>query len=471
MSTIKVNYDALQKTAVDLGSESKKVFKLALEIERVMTKIPMKCTSQSLAKLKMARQCVGVTAVSVKLANFATILEQIGNVYKDADYRISVGGDDPYSYAKYLLENSNGELSEDDIRRLKDSMNDFSDVTINKDITDEDRQKIRTFNDLYEKLNPEEAEKFKVFFDGAPDDIKDHIDCIKYIAYNSEGDAHDLFFKYIDQCEVKDWNYTGGVLYYSPKDKGVYINFNADNTLEDGVGPYNTFFHEIGHNIDDLMAGGDNDQYAYIFSDDILANGDFFDVIKKDVENNFKKAVRDYSKYEATYGFYNDEYGRISSKGQQNIVDALMGRKDPTALNPREFYAYNNIYEDYTGYKKNYFSGNDQKTSEYGNRELQLWGDDYGNGDRCQITDIYVGTVENNAIHGDGHGIYVDPVDQKFYWYDQNGNPTHMQNSEFFAEYFAYKMTNDPDMKTAEKYFPESYKVMDKGIKNFLRNN
>lgn len=42
MSTIKVNYDALQKTAADLTGESRRIFKLALEMERIMTKIPMK---------------------------------------------------------------------------------------------------------------------------------------------------------------------------------------------------------------------------------------------------------------------------------------------------------------------------------------------------------------------------------------------------------------------------------------------
>ncbi len=470
MSTIKVNYDALQKTAADLTDESRRIFKLALEMERIMTKIPMKCTSQSLAKLKMARQCVGVTAASAKLMKFAAALEQIGNIYKDADHRILIGGD-ILSYAKYLAENAQDEFSEDDIRRAEKTLDELDDVVINKDITEEDREKIRAFNELYEKLHPDEAEKLRNFFDGAPDDIKDHIDCIKYIAYNSEGDAHDLFFKYIDQCEVKDWNYTGGTLYYSPKDKGVYINFSPDNTLEDRVSPYNTFFHEIGHNIDDAMVGGDNDQYYYTFSDDALSDGKFFDVLRKDVEDNFKKSVRNYSKYEATYGFYNDEYGRIDSKGQQNIVDALMGRKDPTTLNPREFYAYNNIYEDYTGYRKNYIFGFDNRTSEYDNRKLQLWGDDYGNGDRCQITDIYVGTVENNAIHGAGHGIYVDEANQKYYWYDRNGNPTHMQNSEFFAEYFAYNMTKDPDMETARQYFPEAYKTLDDGIHKHLKEN
>ena len=56
MATIKANYDAMQQTSNELSDESKRIFRLALDIERIMTKIPMKCTSQSLAKLKMARQ-------------------------------------------------------------------------------------------------------------------------------------------------------------------------------------------------------------------------------------------------------------------------------------------------------------------------------------------------------------------------------------------------------------------------------
>lgn len=467
MATIKANYDAMQQTSNELSDESKRIFRLALDIERIMTKIPMKCTSQSLAKLKMARQCIGVTAVSAKLMKFAVTLEEIKNDYKDADHRVLVGGDIE-AYAKYLADNANGELSEDDIRRIKKTLDELDDVTINKDITEEDREKIRAFNDLYEKTHPEEAKKLKDFFDGAPDNIKDHIDCIKYIAYNSEGDAHDLFFKYIDQCKVIDWNYSGGICRYNSSNRGVYINFTPENTLEGGVDAYNTFFHEIGHNIDDLMANGYNDQ-CDMFSQTVLADGKFHDVLYKDVENNFKEAVLDYSKYEATFGFYNDDFGRIDSKGQQKIVDVLMGRKDSSTLNYREFYAYNNIYEDYTGYKKGYISGDFTK-SNYDERIFQ-WGDEYGNGDRAQITDIYVGTVENNSLVGAGHGIYVDAVEQKYYWHDANGNPTYKQNSEFFAEYFAYKMTKDPDMETAKKYFPEAYKTMDDGINKFLREH
>ena len=134
MATIKVNYDALQHTATDLSDESKRIFKLALEIERTMTKIPMKTTSQSLAKLKMARQCIGLTSASAKLMKFAVNLGEIGNVYKDADHRILVGGDD-LEYAKYLNNNANGELSEDDVRRIKKFFKDIGE-TVNDKVTD-----------------------------------------------------------------------------------------------------------------------------------------------------------------------------------------------------------------------------------------------------------------------------------------------------------------------------------------------
>lgn len=158
MSTIKVNYDALQKTASDLTDESRRIFKLALEMERIMTKIPMKCTSQSLAKLKMARQCIGVTTASAKLMRFGVMLEEIGNLYKDADHRILIGGD-TLSYAKHLIENAQGELSEDDLRRLRKAMEEIDDVSIHGGMTKEELDKIKLYNEMFEKAYPQEAER------------------------------------------------------------------------------------------------------------------------------------------------------------------------------------------------------------------------------------------------------------------------------------------------------------------------
>lgn len=72
----------------------------------------------------MARQCVGVTAASAKLMKFAATLEQIENIYKDADHRILIGGD-ILSYAKYLAENASEKLSDDDLRRMRKIMEDI----------------------------------------------------------------------------------------------------------------------------------------------------------------------------------------------------------------------------------------------------------------------------------------------------------------------------------------------------------
>lgn len=184
MATIKVNYDALQHTATDLSDESKRIFKLALEIERTMTKIPMKTTSQSLAKLKMARQCIGLTSASAKLMKFAVNLGEIGNVYKDADHRILVGGDD-LEYAKYLNNNANGELSEDDVRRIKKTLNELCKDSFNDTLTNDEIEKIKLYNSLYEKAYPEEAERINKLSEGYTDNYyKENEDLLKYFLYS-----------------------------------------------------------------------------------------------------------------------------------------------------------------------------------------------------------------------------------------------------------------------------------------------
>ena len=227
MATIKANYDAIQQTSNDLSDESKRIFRLALDIERIMTKIPMKCTSQSLAKLKMARQCIGVTAVSAKLMKFAVTLEQIKNSYKDADHRVLVGGD-IHEYAKYLNDNANGELSEDDVRRIKNTLKEFGE-TVNDKITnikeyfshywnihtetnfskmsDEDLRSY--FNDLSKRINEnglsnDDAIRLKALYNhlskGSFGDKKLYFDV--YAMVNAEDSKH------IDEC-INSKGYSG----------------------------------------------------------------------------------------------------------------------------------------------------------------------------------------------------------------------------------------------------------------------
>lgn len=185
MATIKANYDAMQQTSNELSNESKRIFRLALDIERIMTKIPMKCTSQSLAKLKMARQCIGLTTVSAKLMKFAVNLEEIKNSYKDADHRVLVSGSDS-DYAKYLNDNAQGELSKDDVRRIKKAMDELDETKIHSGMTDDEMEKIKLYNSMFEKAYPKEAERINKLAESYKGNhFNERKDLVKYFLYKN----------------------------------------------------------------------------------------------------------------------------------------------------------------------------------------------------------------------------------------------------------------------------------------------
>lgn len=199
MATIKANYDAMQQTSNELSDESKRIFRLALDIERIMTKIPMKCTSQSLAKLKMARQCIGVTAVSAKLMKFAVTLEQIKNSYKDADHRVLVGGD-IREYAKYLTDNANGELSEDDVRRIKKAMDELDETKVHSGMTNAEKENISLYNEMFEKAYPKEAERINKLAGDKNGYFGENEDIVKYFLYKDFFNSDRL-----DDEQIKNW--------------------------------------------------------------------------------------------------------------------------------------------------------------------------------------------------------------------------------------------------------------------------
>lgn len=226
MATIKANYDAMQQTSNDLSDESKRIFRLALDIERIMSKIPMKCTSQSLAKLKMARQCIGITAVSAKLMKFAVTLEQIKNSYKDADHRVLVGGDIE-AYAKYLADNANGELSEDDVRRIKKAMDELDETKIHSGMTDDEKEKIKLYNSMFEKAYPKEAERINRLAEEYKNNhFSENEDLAKYFLYK-DSFSSDRY----DDANIKTiFSYSNNI------SSGMYIKYMEGLSAQQYIG-------------------------------------------------------------------------------------------------------------------------------------------------------------------------------------------------------------------------------------------
>lgn len=391
-------------------------------------------------------------------------------VYTETDFSSLTLEELKTYYDDILKKLENGELSPDDLIRLKSLLNFLSGVELNPSMSDAEKTQINMYINLYEAIeaNAKDKEAISDFFRNSAYDEKgnlkegiseDDIVNIKYIAYRSKSPCHEVFFDNISKCQVVSWNYNGTSHYdFKDSNRGVYLNFRSGDGIDNPRGAYNTFFHEIGHNIDDLLVGGydydANASYVGIYTTDEVASGRFYDVIYEDVEQNFKNAISSYSNDEAMIG--------IDSTGQAKILDVLMGRANRDSLNPRLDFAYRKIYEDYTGIWKGVFSGKNYRGSETGSLQGV---------EREQVSDI-TGGITNNATSGVSNGGYGHTSNG--YWYigkdsgDIIGNgssATDLQQMEFFAEYFAYEMTGDPDEAYARSYFPNAYRVIDEAMK------
>lgn len=95
--------------------------------------------------------------------------------------------------------------------------------------------------------------------------------------FTPETDVKDLFYKYQNVLRVSDTNLTGSGAYFAPADGGIHINANKIQQGDDLHVPYQTVFHEFGHNIDNALSGR---KYGWASSD--YKNGALEAQIKKD---------------------------------------------------------------------------------------------------------------------------------------------------------------------------------------------
>lgn len=90
---------------------------------------------------------------------------------------------------------------------------------------------------------------------------------------SSHSDVKKIYEKYGSQLQVKDANYTGGAFYRHGD--GVYMNkgvVSKGNMIHE---PYQTAFHEFGHNIDYIMGNGQPISETW-------NNGELMDAIRDD---------------------------------------------------------------------------------------------------------------------------------------------------------------------------------------------
>lgn len=291
----------------------------------------------------------------------------------------------------------------------------------------------------YENGHPEIKEKLdRVFSD--PDFTDSEIRDIKYLIYNAPEPYRSIYIEHIDDFQVvvfdvgdKDGDKNEGSLFNSLNNK-IYLIDSDETFFDNPRGPYNTFFHESGHAIDDFEKafGAKSTHYTY--------NGKSLnDWVADDVRNHMSEYI-------------DDTYPHLTDSQKQAIMRSLNLTDDAA-------YTY--------GGDENL----DQVLKQYRGEIVRHMNSELAGEENEAASDVY-GGITNNAIIGSyGHRKELNEKGSDYqYWYSGR-KPTNNQTSELWAEFFAAKMTHDEDaLVSIKEHFPNAYDAMEKMAQEMAAN-
>lgn len=275
------------------------------------------------------------------------------------------------------------------------------------------------------------------------------------LEFTEESGVKDIFYKYGDKLKVKP-DVKGGGAYFSPADMSVHMNPQYVANGDVIARPYQTAFHEFGHNIDFLASTNSGSGSAYISSG--YRNNKLAKTIKKDWEG-FKMSEFRKDPLKHMLGDTEEEKLRYF----RSSLRSNASKKD-----------YHLFYDLSHKLRRGEISIQEVLNHpQYGNRAtkavMKFTFDDYDainlikGGAGNAIDKIAMGNV-SDAIEfctkisypiGVGHG--------KSYWTDENGAV------EFFAEVLDSKAANPASMEQMRKYFPNAVRVVEDILKEILK--
>ena len=276
---------------------------------------------------------------------------------------------------------------------------------------------------VYERHHRKDAATIdKVLSD---DDLTaDEIRDIKFLIYNAPEPYRSIYIEHIneykqvivytvgsEEAKGKTGSFYNGKIYLVDKDDTFFSN---------PLGPYNTFFHESGHAIDDF----EQNESRYKSPQYMYKGKSLNDWVTEDVTNYVSN-------------FIDESFPKLTADQKEQIMRSMNLTSDAT-------FKYEGDTSDLDpaliGYRNNIV---------YRLNNLDLAGQE-----NEAASDVF-GGVTNNAIIG-GWGHYDET-----YWY-KNGKTTNNQPVELWAEFYAAQMTHDEvSLKSIEDHFPNAYKAME----------
>lgn len=270
------------------------------------------------------------------------------------------------------------------------------------------------------------------------------------LEFTEEPGVKDVFYKYGDRIKVKPDVKDGGA-YFSPADTSVHMNPQYIANGDSIARPYQTAFHEFGHNID-WLAGHDNG--GGLVSNN-YKSGLLPKTIKKDWDSykvsTFKK---DPLKY--IYGDTEEEklfYFRSSLRSGASYEDKDLFKDLSNKLRSGEL-SITDVFNN----------------PEYGDRAVRAVME-YAFNDETAINQIKslglnktaVGNVSDAIEFCTGVPYPIGVGHGSSYWTDENGA------AEFFAEVLDSKAANPASMEQMRKYFPNAVKVVEDILKEITK--
>ena len=299
------------------------------------------------------------------------------------------------------------------------------------------------------ELCPSWAENFsKIFSD--PDWTEQEKLDIKFLIYNAPEPYRSIYLKYLNSYNITVFQYESAdsdgntdSCYYASSKK-VFL-LDGDYTFRyNERGPYNTFFHECGHALDDSVHETDGwDSCDNYLSANYEVNG----------QNLQNCIVEDTRTYIIDYINSADDYKHLTKQQKDALLISLN-------LSDRSYFRY----EGYT-YEL------PKPLESYRDDIKQVMASDLSGQTNEAASDIY-GGVTNNAITGD-YGHWDDDYWYSI-WYNADGSfshttPTKNQAIELWAEFFAAQMTHDEAaLASIKAHFPTAYPLLEEMARDML---
>ena len=367
-------------------------------------------------------------------------------------------------------------LTAEDTKRMDGLIDHYSILRFGEtnDIRDLDPSLVKRCIKIYEYRYPENAKIVKGFFK-KPLKKKDktinlNIDRIKYALYTGDPELREIILHYLKKLKLADYTGWSGSEYVPGEGK---INLNLISSYEEKIvenglptDPFASFFHEVGHGIDEL-ATGEKKQY--------ITSG-----IKSILINDVKRKI----------GALLTESGIALDKEQKKtVIDYVVGASNANVVRIEGGTVADNLPKEWTDemkdsveYLRDYYGCMEIVCNDHEfEASWHKWTSDAVKIDleHKLITDI-VGAATNNMVSGIpfGHpadfirtGIprertvegLMDELISESYWYETDHSMKNNIEREFFAEYFNDKFLGF-NMDQALDYFSDSSEVTDRII-------